>query len=464
MAAGLFVRHLRALISQPLAQHLHNALSAVEAAEKIRTGDLSSTDLVKACLAHIEATDGQLKAWAHLAPEQALARAEELDTMRAAGRPLGALHGVPVGLKDIIDTADFPTERGTAIFAGRQPEKDAGLVDRLREAGAVILGKTVTTEFAFMHPAQTRNPHNQAHTPGGSSSGSAAAVAAFHVPLAIGTQTNGSVIRPASFCGIYGFKPTRGVVPRRGVLQTSNSLDQVGVFGRTLEDVALLADVIGFYDPADPKSYAMARPKMLAGSRADAQVEPDFVCFDLPYDDRLSEAARAGLDEVVTSLGARVERLPVSENLADLVAVLQVVQEYELCHHLAKTFTDHWDALSSSLRPVVERGRKITPAQYEDAAAVMASATGFFEKFFNDYDAIITPSAAGQAPDFAAGTGDPIFCTIWTLAGLPALNLPLLVGESGLPIGVQLVGAAQEDDRLLRTANWMLNRLQDDAA
>ena len=440
-----------------------NALPAVEAARKIREGALASVDLVKACLARIDETDGQLKAWAHLDAEHALAQAEELDTIRRAGRPLGALHGVPVGLKDIIDTRDFPTERGTPIFSGREPSQDAVVVERLRESGAVILGKTVSTELAFMHPAETRNPHDPSRSPGGSSSGSAAAVAAYHVPLAIGTQTNGSVIRPAAFCGTYGFKPTRGVISRRGVLQTSKSLDQMGAFGRTLEDVALLTDVIGGYDPSDPLSYARPRPKMLDGSRAEAPVEPELVWFDLPFNDRLSEDARAGLDEVVSALGGRVERLPVSENMIGLVEVQQVIHEYEICHHLEKTFAEHWDMVSTSLQPIVERGRTISDAQYAGALEVMASAGSFFDKFFKDYDAVIAPSAAGEAPKFGGGTGDPVFCTIWTLCGLPSLNLPLLVGENGLPVGVQLIGAAEEDDRLLRTASWMLNELQSDA-
>ncbi len=439
-----------------------NALSAVEAARRIRGGTLSSVDLVKACLARIDETDGQLKAWTHLDAEHALSQAEELDTIRRAGRPVGPLHGVPVGLKDIIDSHDFPTERGTPIFSGRKPSSDAALVERLREAGAVILGKTATTEFAFMHPAETRNPHDPEYSPGGSSSGSAAAVAAYHVPLAIGTQTNGSVIRPAAFCGTYGFKPTRGVISRRGVLQTSKSLDQVGVFGRTLEDVALLSDVIGGYDPSDALSYARPRPKMREGSRAEASIPPDLVWFDLPFNDRLSADARAGLDEVVNALGARVERVGISENMTGLVVVLRVIQEYEICHHLESTFAEHWDLLSTTLQPIVERGRTISDAQYEEALEIMASSGAFFETFFKDYDAVIAPSAAGEAPRFGGGTGDPIFCTIWTLCGLPALNLPLLVGENGLPVGVQLIGAAEEDDRLLRTANWMLKKLQSD--
>jgi len=441
-----------------------HALSAVEAARRIREGALSSVDLVKSCLARIDETDGQLKAWAHLDAEHALAQAGEMDAIRRAGRPLGPLHGVPVGLKDIIDSHDFPAERGTPIFAGRKPSHDAALVERLREAGAVILGKTVTTELAFIHPAATRNPHNPDRSPGGSSSGSAAAVAAYHVPLAIGTQTNGSVIRPAAFCGTYGFKPTRGVISRRGVLQTSKSLDQVGAFGRSLEDVALLVDAIGGYDPTDPTSYPRPRPNMLDGSRAEAPVEPDFVWLDMPYNDRLDADAREGLDELIGALGARVERIPVSEKLAGLVEVHRTIHYYEICHHLKDAFAEHWDKLSSSLQPVVEQGRAISEAQYREALEIMGSAAGFFEEFFNDYDAVIAPSAPGEAPVFGNSTGDPVFCTIWTLCGLPALNLPLLVGKNGIPVGVQLIGAAEEDDRLLRTASWMLNELQSDVA
>jgi len=438
-----------------------NALSAIEAARKIREGKLTSVELVKACLKRIEDTDGQLHAWAYLNPELALAQAAEMDQIRLHGRPLGSLHGVPVGLKDIIDTKDMPTESGTAIFKGRQPDADAGIVERLREAGAVILGKTATTEFAFVHPAKTRNPHNVDHTPGGSSSGSAAAVAAFQVPIAIGTQTNGSVIRPASFCGTYGFKPTRGIIPRRGVLQTSNSLDQVGVFARTLEDAALLTDAIGFYDPTDVKSYARPRPKTVVGCAADVPVDPNFIYLDMPYHNLMASDTIAGFNEIIDILGGQVERIEASPNLAELIAVQHVIHEYEIIHHQGTTFTEHWGALSTTLQPVLERARKITATQYEDALAVMNSAAAFFEEFFHDYDAVLAPSAAGVAPKFSdGGTGDPIFSTIWTLAGLPSLTIPLMVGGNGLPVGVQLIGAVEEDDRLFRTASWMIKKLE----
>lgn len=437
-----------------------NALSACEAARRIKDGALTSVKLVQSCLDRIEETDGRLKAWAHLDPEYALKQAEELDQMRRSGRPTGPLHGVPVGLKDIIDTADFPTECGSKIHADRRPEQDAAVVDRLREAGAVILGKTATTEFAFMHPAETRNPHNVDYSPGGSSSGSAAAVAGFHVPVAIGTQTNGSVIRPAAFCGTYGFKPTRGVISRRGILKVSETLDQVGVFARELEDVALLTDVISGYDPADLLSYARPRPNMLLGARAEAPVLPELIWFDLPFNDRLTEDAKEGLDEVLQALGARVEKVPVSENMIGLVEVQGTIQAYELCQHLDEQLSANWDMISEKLQAAIALGRKISPSQYEEAIGIRSSAVDYFELFFKDYDAIIAPSAAGEAPKFIDGTGDPVFCTLWSLCGLPSLNMPLLVGENGLPVGVQLIGSAEEDDRLLRTANWMLRELQ----
>lgn len=435
-------------------------LSAVEAARAIRAGRLSSEALTEACLTRIAATDATIRAWAYLDAGQALDQARETDRIRKAGRATGALHGVPVGLKDIIDTADMPTERGTPIFAGRCPPADAAIVERLREAGAVILGKTKTTELAFVHPTDTTNPHDAARTPGGSSSGSAAAVAAHHVPLAIGTQTNGSVIRPAAFCGVYGFKPTRGAISRRGVLQTSVSLDQLGVFARTLQDAALLSDAIGGYDPADPASFPRPRPAMLAGARAEVPIEPAIAWFDLPFHDRLDRDARAGLEAVLDGLGGSVERFDAAPQLAELIGVQAMIHEYEICRHLADVFSGHWNRISATLKPVIERGRAISAAQYEDALAVKASAEAYFTDFFNDFDAILAPAATGEAPAIAAGgTGDPIFCTIWTLAGLPALNLPLLVGENDLPVGVQLIGAAEEDDRLLRTASWVQTTL-----
>src|SRR5262245_20622291 len=217
------------------------ALTASDAARLIRDGVIGSTQLVEACLARVRETDGQIGAWTFLDPDHALAQARAADEYRLSGRPIGPLHGVPVGVKDIIDTADMPTENGSVLHAGRTPSRDAAVVAMLRGAGAVIMGKTVTTEFASREPGKTRNPHNPAHTPGGSSSGSAAAVAAGMVPLALGSQTGGPTIRPAAYCGVYGFKPTHGLIPRHGMLRLSRTLDHVGLFAPTIEDIALLA-------------------------------------------------------------------------------------------------------------------------------------------------------------------------------------------------------------------------------
>ena len=440
------------------AADLHLA-SAVDAAAAIREGRLSSLALVEACLARIG--NDPIQAWAHLDADFARAQASEMDRIRKSGKATGPLHGVPVGLKDIIDTRILPTERGSPIFAGRAPDADATIVNRLREAGAVIMGKTKTTEMAFVHPTDTVNPHDPARSPGGSSSGSAAAVAAGHVPLAVGSQTGGSVIRPASFCGIYGIKPSRGVISRSGVLQTSETLDHLGCFGRTLEDAALLADILGGFDPADPASFPRPRPNMLAGALAPAPMEPDIAFFEFPFHDLLDQDARDGIDAVIEALGPRVTRLPVSNSLHGLIDVHLTIHEYEFCQHLAPVIEAHWDDLSATLKPVVKRGQAISRTEYEDAMDVRNSAITFCAKHFNDFDAILAPSATGEAPLYASGsTGDPIFCRIWSLTGLPSVTLPLLVRANGLPIGVQMIAGYEEDDRLMRSAAWVQRALQ----
>jgi Asp-tRNA(Asn)/Glu-tRNA(Gln) amidotransferase A subunit family amidase len=437
-------------------------LGALEVADRIRGGVFSAEDYVRACAERIEGSDRDLGAWVHFDLDQALEQARSMDELRRRGHPLGLLHGVAVGVKDIFDTSDMPTALGTDIHEGRIPASDAAVVEKLREAGAVIPGKTATAEYAFMQPAATRNPHDHTRTPGGSSSGSAAAVAAGQVPLAVGTQTNGSVIRPAAYCGVYGFKPSRGIISRRGALQTSQSLDQVGVFGRSLGDVARLADALGGYDAADPASFLRPRPRMYEGSLAEVPVEPSFAWFDLPFNDRLSEAAREGFEELLASLGERVERLPAPKSFQSVVECHKVVHEYELYQNLREDIERHGERVSAPLRAVAERARGYGEGRYQAALAMMAGAEDYFDEFFCDYDAILTPAAAGEAPALEAGTGDPIFCTIWTFSGLPCLTLPLLVGETGLPVGVQMVGSANADDRLLRTARWLIRQLQED--
>jgi len=444
---------------------MHFELSAVQAAENIRSGVISSVELVKACLQRIEDTDGEIKAWVHLDAENAIAQAQALDEIRFKGLPLGPLHGVPVGIKDIFDTFDMPTQLGSKIHQGRQPERDAAVIERLREAGAIILGKTVTTEFAYSHPTLTTKPHNPLYSPGGSSSGSAAAVAAGHLPLAIGSQTGGSTIRPASFCGIYGFKPTRGVISRRGVLQTSRVLDQVGIFGRTLEDLAVLGDALGSYDQADTMSYSRPRPHLLEGYKAEPPVKPNFAWFELPFNDLLSEAASTGLEEVRDVLGDQIEVIPAPRTFAKVVKCHKIIHEYEIARNLSSEIENHWDQISDTIKPNLEAGLATTQAQYHEALSMVAGAENYFDEFFNDYDAVLTSSATGEAPlmGSGAGTGNPIFSVIWTFAGLPCLSLPVMSGELGLPMGLQLVGSSEGDDRLFRTARWLLQQLDENA-
>ena len=438
-------------------------LSAHDAAEKIREGQITSLELVSACLERIKASDKDIGAWAFIDKDLALSQAEDMDCLRREGRPIGPLQGVPVGVKDIFDSKDMPTAWGTKIHASRQPESDAAVIDRLREAGAVILGKTVTTELAFAGAGPTRNPHNGRHTAGGSSAGSAAAVAAGQAPVAIGSQTNGSVIRPAAFCGTYGFKPTRGIISRRGCLRTSQSLDQVGVMARSLQDVALMGDVLAGFDPADPSSYARPKPKMLEGYRATPPVEPAFAWFDMPYAGQLSEATRQGLEELMEVLGGQVERLSAPKSFSDVIKHHQTIHEYEFLHNLEGDPAVRPDEIHETLAPIIERARRISEDDYHLALAMVAAAEDFFKIFFNDYDAVLAPAALGEAPLIGDGAGDPICSTIWTFAGLPCVTLPWLTGETGLPAGVQLIGSAEEDDRLLRTAAWLEQQLADTA-
>ena len=425
----------------------------------MQRGVMSSEDLVEHCLDVIDKTDHNVRAWISIDREYALTQAREMDDLRKRGMPTGSLHGIPVGIKDIFDTCDLPTEMGSEYFSGRRPRDDAAVVERLKEAGAVILGKTVTTELAYMHPAVTRNPRNSAYGPGGSSSGSAAAVAIGQVPLSIGSQTHGSVIRPASFCGIYGFKPTRGIISRRGMLKTSFHLDQVGMFASNLGDLALLADVLGGYDSADPMCTLRPRPLISAGYESEVPIDPTFVWIDLPYAERYSQSLLAGCNELIGELGKQVERIPAPHSFIGLIESLRIIYGYELHRSLQELDILSSNRITRTLRDAIDSIRVITDDQYHDAMEAKTGAEAWFVRFFYDYDAILTPAAPGIAPRYGEGTGDPCCSTIWTLCGLPCITMPMLVGEEDMPIGIQLVGTAEQDDRLFRTSRWLLEHL-----
>jgi Asp-tRNA(Asn)/Glu-tRNA(Gln) amidotransferase A subunit family amidase len=434
------------------------ALSASDAARLIRDGVISSAQLVDACLARIQAVDPDVQAWVFLDPDHARAQAAAADEYRLTGRPLGPLHGVPVGVKDIIDTADMPTENGSVLHEGRTPSRDATVVSMLRAAGAVIMGKTVTTEFAAYAPGKTRNPHNAAHTPGGSSSGSAAAVAAGMVPVAIGSQTNGSVIRPAAFCGVYGFKPTRGLIPRSGVLPLCRSLDTLGVFARSVEDVALVTEQLVGFDERDPDSQPRARIPFRDMAAEEPPITPLLAFVKTSRWDRTDPDTREAFAALMDALGS-VDEVELIQS-AEALEWHRQIMEAEMAASLDREWTTGRDRLSDALRTQLGRGREITAVDYQLARRrAEAFADGLAELFQERCDAILTPSAPGPAPLGLESTGDPSFCTLWTLAGMPALTLPLLNAANGMPIGVQLVGPRHGDARLLRTARWLAHRV-----
>jgi Asp-tRNA(Asn)/Glu-tRNA(Gln) amidotransferase A subunit family amidase len=435
-------------------------LSAAAAARLIREGALTSEELVRACLERCREIEPQVQAWTFLGEEHALAQARAADELRRSGQAAGPLCGVPVGIKDIIDTSDMPTENGTVLHAGRTPRRDAAAVARLRAAGAVILGKTVTTECAYFHPGKTRNPHNPAHTPGGSSSGSAAAVAAGMVPLALGSQTNGSVIRPAAFCGVYGFKPTHGLIPRTGILTLSRTLDQVGLFARTIDDIALLAEELAGYDEGDPDTRPRARIPFGAIAAEEPPIPPVLAFVKTPMWERAEPETREAFAELVEALGECVEEVELFPSAAEAWDWHRTIMDAEMAANLEREWNSGRDRLSDKLRALIERGREVRAVDYQRARARIPALQESFEELFTQrYDAILTPAAAGTAPHGLASTGDPSFCTLWTLCGLPAISLPLITGANGLPLGVQLVGRHSFDARLLRTAHWLVARI-----
>jgi len=432
-------------------------LSATDAARAIRDGSISSEELVEACLARTRDVDESVKAWAFLDPEHALRQARASDAQRSEGQPLGPLHGVPVGIKDIIDTGDMPTEDGTVLHAGRNPAEDATVVAMLRAVGAIIMGKTVTTELATYSPGKTRNPHDPGHTPGGSSSGSAAAVAAGMVPLALGTQTNGSVIRPAAYCGVFGFKPTHGLIPRHGVLKLSRALDHMGVFARTIEDVALVTEQLVGCDKRDPDTQPRARIPFTSVVAEEPPLPPSIGFVRTPMWDQATEEMHEAFAEVVEHLGDRVVEVTLPDSALRVLEWHRTVMEAEMAANLAAEYERGRDRLSESLRGQLERGRGYSALDYQAALARIPQVGEGLQELFDRYDALLTPSAASTAPKGLEFTGDPAFCTIWTFCGMPALNLPLMWGAGGLPLGMQLVGPRYADARLLRTARWLVN-------
>lgn len=434
---------------EPTASRVVNLLS---------TGEISAENYAKACLDRIAAREETVRAWVHLDPEHVLAQARAADEQRREGKGTGPLHGIPVGIKDIINTADMPTQNGSPLFKGYQPRRDAFCVAALRAAGAIIMGKTVTTELATLTPNKTRNPHNPEHTPGGSSSGSAAAVADGMIPVALGTQTGGSVIRPASFCGTYGLKPTLGLISRSGVTLQSHTLDTVGVYGRSLEDVALITDALSAHDPDDPVSYPRARTSLSRFLREEPPVPPLFAFCRTPAWDKADATTKAAFAELVSELADRVQEVEIP-SLEDVLVQQRHVMGAENAAYYGPLLAKAPQAISLGLTGRIEEGAKVLAKDYIAAVNARDRLYAAIEETLLNYSAILTPAAPGPAPKSLDTTGDPIFNSMWTYLGVPCVTLPLLEVE-GMPLGVQLIGMRRDDGRLLRTARWLVEHLR----
>jgi Asp-tRNA(Asn)/Glu-tRNA(Gln) amidotransferase A subunit family amidase len=418
-------------------------LDATEASQKIARREMASEDLVRACLERVAERNGVVHAFTQIKADSALARARALD----AEPPRGMLHGLPLGVKDLIDTADFLTTYGSTIYAKHQPQADAAVVALCQDAGAVVLGKTVCTELAYFTPGPTCNPHELSHTPGGSSSGSAAAVADFMVPLALGTQTAGSIIRPAAYCGVVGYKPSLGRVTAAGVKSLSATLDVVGGFARSVRDAGLLGAVL----TGDTRLAELS----LGGA-------PHIGLIPTPHWDLLDGDTQNAWTRATALLASHADGckdVALPADFADLVPLQKEVMAFEMARSLSFERLQHRESLSGKLLELLDLGQAMAGAQHAALLAKVADWRLSIDALFERHDVLLTPSTSSEAPQGLDATGDPLFCRSWTLLGLPCIHLPFSTGSHGLPIGLQLVGRLGHDHRLLACAQWVHTRL-----
>jgi Asp-tRNA(Asn)/Glu-tRNA(Gln) amidotransferase A subunit family amidase len=418
-----------------------NELTATEAVRWIAQSKATSEQVVRACLERIAERESVVGAWAYLDPAKALAQARERDRRGSSG----ALHGVPFGIKDIIDTFDLPTCYGSPIYAGNQPRHDAACVALARAAGGVLMGKTVTTEFANKHPGKTANPHDPSRTPGGSSSGSAAAVADAMVPLAIGTQTTASTIRPASFCGIFGYRPTFGDLSCSGVRQCAGSLDTIGLYARSIEDIALYRDVL-LGIPAEPLADDLCPPPRIGFCRT-------------PMWSRLEDYAGALLEQGVRHLaraGAQVKDIDLPPEFEQVEDAHRWISSFEFARNFTYEVLCHEDKLSAALREGrIADGQRCPVERYRQARTWAARCRTLLARLFTDVDILLTPAAAGEAPVGLHSTGSAAFSAIWTTMHVPAVSVPAFTGPNSLPIGAQVIAASGADRQLFEAARWV---------
>ena len=431
------------------------ALTIAEAASAIASGKLTPSQMVSSCLERIDAVDSRVKAWVLVDRDGALAAARRLEQELAQGKRRGALHGIPLGIKDIFYTAGLPTEAGSSAWAGFIPDYDATSVTRLKEAGAIILGKTHTTEFAYFDPAPTGNPWNTEHTPGGSSSGSGAGVASFMCPAALGSQTMGSVLRPAAYNGIVGFKPQYGRVSVYGVVPVSPTLDHVGILARTVSDAAIVFQAIAGHDPKDALSLNEPVPDCLAS--LEKQSPPRLGLVRAFFYDHADDEMRRHTDEIAARLrraGAVIEEVTPPPSFANMIDNARIIMAFEAADSHRESFARHGDKYRDGIRKLIEDGQAIASADYQKALNVRRQQCAEMQPLLQESDALLTPGIPGAAPHGLASTGNPVMQAPWTIIGVPSLSLPSGLSRNRLPLSVQLAGPARAETRLLAVARW----------
>ena len=437
------------------------SLSLEELAEKIKSGQLTSVEACQTYIERIKKFDKDIKAWAHFDRKVLLEKAAESDEHRKAGKPTGLLHGVPIAVKDIIGTVDMPTECGTVIRKGKSYSHNAEIIDFLHSSGAIVMGKTATSELAYLSPPSTTNPHDKNRTPGGSSSGSAASVASFMAPASIGSQTGGSIIRPASYCGVVGYKPTYGLISRNGVLRTSYNLDQVGMFGRKVEDVAMLAKVLIKKDKYDPATIHYSTENILAETKKGPIFEPKFIFYKTDYWKIIDKKSREAFEYFIKSFKKNIEIFDTPSYFKDIHKYHQIIHETDLANNFSVYYKKFKKKLSKYMQDAISNGNKYTAKEYAEAIDFMKRSYESYEEVFEDYHGVLSPSSPGVAPKGLKSTGTAEFNKVWSYLGTPCISLPLLEGENNLPLGVQLIGNKYDDHRFLGVAKWLEKECQE---
>ena len=431
------------------------SLKAEELALKIKDAQLTSVEICEKYIERINKFEKDVKAWAHFDKKLLLEKASEADEYRRSGKPLGPLHGVPVAVKDIVGTIDMPTECGTVIRKGKSYSQNAEIIDLLLASGAIVMGKTATAELAYLGPPKTTNPHDHSRTPGGSSSGSAAAVASFMAPLSIGSQTGGSIIRPASYCGVVGYKPTYGLISRNGVLKTSEKLDHIGVFGRSVEDVALLSKVLIKKDNFDSATVHYSAENMLAETKKGPLFEPKFIFYKTDYWKNIEKKSREAFEYFIKSFKKNIEVFDNPSYFKDIHKYHQIMYETDLANNFGLYYKKYKKKLSKPMQDAIVKGNKHSAKEYAEALDFMKRSYESYEEVFEDYHGVLSPASPGVAPKSLKTTGSAEFNKVWSYLGTPCISLPLLQGDANMPLGVQLTGARYDDHRFLGIANWL---------